>query len=114
MCSNSKLRVIFAGCGCVTDPFFVLRESFLLSEPVSAHTLPQVDMSQNKSGRSLSFSILYGHGAQLFLDLLEQRDVGVRTCQGDPHLAHRDADQRANLAPEFLYFRVSAHLSQGR
>jgi hypothetical protein len=97
VCSNGELRVIFAGCCCVAGPFFVLRESFLLSEPVSAHTLPPVDMSQNKSGRSLSVSILYGHGAQLFMDLLEQRDVGVPTCQGDPHLAHRDADQRANL-----------------
>ncbi len=97
MCSNSELRVIFAGCCCVADPFFVLRESFLLSEPVSAHTLPPVDMSQNKGSRSLSFSILYGHGAQLFIDLLEQRDVGVPTGQGDPHLAHRDADQRADL-----------------
>ena len=89
----SHFRGVLLGSG----PFFVLRESFLLSEPVSAHTLPPVDMSQNKSGRSLSVSILYGHGAQLFMDLLEQRDVGVPTCQGDPHLAHRDADQRANL-----------------
>jgi len=97
MCSNSELRVIFGGCCCVADPFFVLRESFLLSEPVSAHTLAPVDMSQNKGSRSLSFSILYGHGAQLFIDLLEQRDVGVPTGQGDPHLAHRDADQRADL-----------------
>ncbi len=103
MCSNSELRVIFGGCCCVADPFFVLRESFLLSEPVSAHTLPpvdmnqKVDMNQNKGSRSLSFSILYGHGAQLFIDLLEQRDVGVPTGQGDPHLAHRDADQRADL-----------------
>jgi len=97
VCSNSELRVIFAGCCCVADPFFVLRESFLLSEPVSAHTLPPVDMSHNKSGRSLSFSILYGHGAQLFMDLLEQRDVGVTTRQGDPHLAYRDANQRTDL-----------------
>jgi hypothetical protein len=87
----------FRGVLLCSGPFFVLRESFLLSEPVSAHTLPPVDMSQNKSGRSLSVSILYGHGAQLFMDLLEQRDVGVPTCQGDPHLEHRDADQRANL-----------------
>src|SRR5712664_485312 len=74
---------------------FCVRVFYFL--PVSAHTLAPVDMSQNKGSRSLSFSTLYGHGAQLFIDLLEQRDEGVPTGQGDPHLAHRDADQRADL-----------------
>jgi len=97
VCSNRELRVIFAGSCCVADPFFVLRESFLLSEPVSAHTLPPVDRSEEEVVRDPSFSILYGHGAQLFMDLPEELDMGVTTGQGDPHLAHRDADQRANL-----------------
>jgi len=47
------------------------------------------------SGRC--FSMGYGHGAQLFIDLPEQRDVGISTRQRDPHLAYRDTDQGANL-----------------
>ena len=39
----------------------------------------------------------YGHGAQLFIDLPEQLDMGIAPGQRNPYLAHRDADQRADL-----------------
>jgi hypothetical protein len=37
---------------------FAGREGFSLSEAVSAHTLPAIDMHQRKVVRDLSFSIL--------------------------------------------------------
>jgi hypothetical protein len=58
VCLNWELRDSFAGRCCVADPFFAWRESFSLSEVVSAHTLPPVDSSEEKVVWDLSFSTL--------------------------------------------------------
>ena len=55
------------------------------------------DRSEEKAVSGGSFSILYRHGAQLVVDLLEQRDIGISSRQRNPHLPYRDADQRADL-----------------
>jgi hypothetical protein len=91
------LRVNFAGCCCLVDLFFAWRESFSLSKAVSAHTLPPGDISETKVVKDRSFSILYWDGAQLFIDLPEELDMGIPTRQRNPHLSYRNADQRADL-----------------
>ena len=82
---------------CFADPFFAWPSVFSHSDAVWAHTLPSVDITQKLVGRDLSFSMPYGHGAQLFIDLPEQLDMGIASGQRNPYLAHRDADQRADL-----------------
>jgi hypothetical protein len=89
--------MVFAGRCCVVDPFFALRESFSLCGLFRSAPRTPCDRSEEKVVRGRSFSILYRHGAQLFIDLPEQRDVGISTRQRDPHLAYCDADQRADL-----------------
>jgi hypothetical protein len=54
VCSNWELRTNFSGCCCEVDPFFAFRERFSLSEAVSAHTLPGVDIYEKKVVRTLS------------------------------------------------------------
>ena len=53
-----ELRTGFAGRCCVADLFFAWRESFSLSEVVSAHPLPLVDRSVEIVVWDLSFSTL--------------------------------------------------------
>ena len=57
VCLNWKLRTNLAGCCCDVDPFFAYRESFSLSEAVSAQTLLPLTDARKKAFGLFSWNL---------------------------------------------------------
>jgi hypothetical protein len=88
-------RAHFAGCFCVVDRSSFDERVFSLSGAVSAHTSPLVDRSDEKLFYDPYFSMPYGYGTQLFMDLSGVGIPGgaVANADGDQGVVRADEER---------------------